>query len=251
MQNSYNAGVKVAEEKFGAECREFDRAIWGVTAAMNANGRGVTEREVVNRWHYPLASAAPHYNGLDNWRKAFPGVWKGYNETKLGYESRELFSGRAVYHGRTSAYDVAAQVRLLDNLEHIDKRAADLFDSEVKRAHPGIRKNSKRYKQLADEKRELAREIIRGDIRKEVRRLAAEFSECADRETKWLAKPLDDAARLAEVAADLRALNPGCQVADEVAAIADRLRSRAEQRLAELAAERLQVAGLIAEPVAA
>ena len=231
-REAFERGAQIAREKFGAECREFDIALWGMAEVFKAAGRPeTTPMEMSVRWHYPLASAAPNYNGFDNWAKVFPIVCKGYDSPERApYEAREFLSGRS--SGMSPAYYAEQTLAELNHPPAIDRRANQLLDSEIKRAFPKVRRGSKRFKELADSKRDKARELVRADLSAQYARQVAEARQRFAAEAKRLAKVADHAAHLQELAADLAALNPLCEVSAALKSAGDSLAGRVSATIA-------------------
>lgn len=231
-REAFERGAQIARERFGAECREFDIALWGMAEVFKAAGRPeTTPRDMADRWHYPLASAAPNYNGFDNWAKVFPMVCKGLESAERApYEAREFLSGRSI--GMSPGYHAEQTLAELNHPPTIDRRADQLLDSEIKRKFPKVRRGSKRFKELADSKRDLARQFVRDDLSAQYARQLAEARQRFAEESKRLDVVAKHAAHLQSLAADLVALDPLCEVAAAIRTAGDSLAARVSAKLA-------------------
>lgn len=240
----YQEGVAKAEASFGEETREFDRAIWGMASVLHNRGRlpsfdpeSRPWRDFVWRWHDPLASAdfrQPHSFAL--WAKLFPLVADPKGEVSWPYAALPVKDGGLVPLYLEQAADIA--LAAMRDEAVIARKADELLDREIKRAYPKVRRGTKRYKELAESKRELAkgyvqeslRDEARGKVRAVLNRLDSQELSCA------VAAAEKFETGLRERAADLLAINPGCSVGLALQSQADRVRETINCRLVDLSA---------------
>lgn len=225
MQAAYEAGKAEAEAICGADCNDLTRAVYGMAAVIRAAGRPVTWGDLARRWHYPLAGATGRET-VEHWAGAMEGVLSS------DYESREV--------GQLFRSDGSAEWRFHDlpagppSGDEIDKRAAALIDSEIKRKYPKVRRNTKRYRELADSVRDKARGVIRDEIRASMRRRVEDLRDWWKRDgQRPFYKAIADGEHLAALAADVLALKPDSERAaakrDRAAEIMDRAAKRIER----------------------
>lgn len=233
-QEAYARGVAIAEQRFGAETRDFDRAIWGMTEVIRAGGRDVEPMDVANRWHYPLASADKNHL-FERWQSWFASVVADSVKAELPFECRGLMDGRDTrnwwrFRNAQNAVDA------LNSSAVIDKKAADLIDSEIKRKFPKVRRNTKKWNELADSVREKAKGFVREDLRRSAETQLAQLDEWMNsaeerRERDSITQTADGKAARA---ADMLAIDPDNVAAKELAQLAERIREKLAERVASM-----------------
>jgi hypothetical protein len=240
MQAIYEQGERKAEVRFGAECRPFDRAIWGMAEVMRAAGRDLPDdwqepgskfSAFVSRWHFPLAGAQAG-DTLDRWRKEFP--WAA--SMGLKRESSTIYYAMGALTLDEARWAAAA----INDPEFLAKQADALLDREIKRAFPKVRRNTKKYRELADSKREQAIAMEREDAIERFKRKLHSAEEFVNRQLKELDKREHDADYWLVTAGDLEALDPNCPWAAEA-------RKRGETAKAKVTSERQYLTSALAE----
>lgn len=139
MENIFNQGIKEAEEKYGGECRDFDRVLGAVAAIFRANG--IPEADVTyvaGAWHCPLASVS----GKDLNFERVKNMMFAWFDVKIPEIRIET------YWFIPDLYDVS------------DGEVKTFLDSQIKLKFEGIRRNSKKYKELFEKNYDKAKSLL-------------------------------------------------------------------------------------------
>ncbi len=219
----YAAGMRKAEELLGEACRPFDRACWGICQVFSASWDGTYNafaKDVINRWHNPLASATKDCT-LTRWRQAFPEVAQYYTREDHGpREMHRLLTGV----GLPSAAEVSNGCPTAFSIQ----RAAEAETERQTRIKlPWARKNSKKF--LAAQQ-ELLPQVIQEATQQQWRMYQQKVNryccwsigEVGD----WFDKSLDYLRDMFATASDLQMLNAHCVVAASILARHENLITR-------------------------
>lgn len=148
IEQLYLNGVLEAEQEYGSECRNYDRVLRGVSHVLRHAGvSNVGFMALSQRWHDPLAGVdmTVHPMRIFQWM-----------EGKLGTpKSVELGSSWRLYKVSEDSYITKGAFL---------KKVDELIDSNIKRAYPKTRRNTKQYKELYAQVFEKATKIVYDEL---------------------------------------------------------------------------------------
>lgn len=202
-QELFEAGKRAADRLYGAEARPYDRALGGVF--MMLTGEEPTTRDVMDvarRWHNPLAGVSDEVDAeAVVFQMAHVLDWA----VKDVRDSYEMDRGL-----EPSAWLVSGRLERIHSPEHVERLAAGMIDAEIKRKFPGVRRGSRRYKELADSVHAKAVAIAKGDAMREADKAVASVRAEAGRyERENVQAALGRTQWIEALARDVDTLSPG------------------------------------------
>lgn len=139
------------EEAYGAvdECRDYDAVLAGIRAVLKSKGTNKTIMEIANMWHCPLAMCHKADFDLDKIVKNM--------EWATGFVD---YSGKVkVWETRYDGYMSGAPMFVDEDM--VKRLASGLLETEIRRQFSGLRKNSKKWKELEAKNMEKAVKVIK------------------------------------------------------------------------------------------
>lgn len=225
LQAIYQRGRQKADEFYSTQeepARPFDRAIWGVTEALNARGRDVDRRYVGRTWHDPLASV----NDNDDIDRVITMMeWRARPSAPSSDHLRYV-SGR-YFSAPPSPQDANFQSKL-------DEQARKMIDEEIQRRNQSmpagwtkLRRNTRAYEERVERWIETARRNVKQKWRESIQ---GEIEELKRRHDRYDRPQIESSQQSLEVMkgklADIEALKPDSKVVSEGKPILQELESR-------------------------
>lgn len=225
LETTFNEGVAEARVKL-AEVRPIDETMFGLRAVLRAGGQEYSVPDVWNRYHQPFIISRDHMTVAE----LAHNIGISARENTLPHYRRRLEQeGRDRYYIITHAWD---QVRLWD----FRRRVMELLVNDIKTHKPGLRKNSKEFKRLAQMVFAEAQGLILKQISEALNRQIGSLFQHQDETqpgtiAQEAAKLKSGGRFLREVAADLAILQSGADVIPELLALAEQFDRKAIERV--------------------
>lgn len=225
-EHLYEAGklqsIEITGEKHG-----FSMVCQGINSILASLGRGYENAvAVASVWHNELAffHSAPDTPLADVIRTmefAMPGVaTQAANCDALRFD--------VGYNTLTLIDDIA---RLKSDESDFQKRVSEFLSAEIKKAHPAVRRGTKKFAELMAAYKEKAEGIMRDRDKAEIARLSKEVNVTIRRVLKSLDDSVSAIGKLRQKVEDILALCPASTMASEaLGVIEDSSRSLSSKR---------------------
>lgn len=224
LEAAFKRGKDKADAEYGKESRAFDRAIWGVTEALNQAGVSNTHSIIANRWHCPLASA----NDVETiliWAAWMHSLLQAASKSTNTYQYTDVFTSQStLWHTK----DANALAHEMADETVIARRVDTLIYNSIKAKHPDVRRNTSRYNELADSVRVKATEFIKKNQQTRAREVYKTLDDYILREVdKTVVRALEQAEHLRTLCRDVEALVGETETIQAVKSKADNLSAQA------------------------
>jgi hypothetical protein len=227
FETVYNQGVYEARFTLGAGVQPHDELRFGLRAVLRAGGRESSIMDLWTRYQDPIG-LLPEGCGIDRIVGAIVANTEQrvlpYYQDKLAWESKDRY-----YSYIRCAWDM---VKIWD----FRRQVMELIERDIKTQIPGIRRNTRQFKRLAQmvfAQAQMA--ILQAMSRKlgiEIGTLRLQLNQGKEHTVGHVSMRLESAGRhLQELAADIAVLQPGAPVIEPLTRLAEQFKTRAGEIL--------------------
>ncbi len=143
LQEAWERGKKMARDRFGAETRDWDEVLMGISEMLKARGASNAEyMDIGDLWHYPTAGYTHPGDSVEKVIRDLEGglTTPGGREMRPGFHD-PFDTGRNWWR-----LDRARKAAL--DRESLEFEAKNGLDIAIKEEHPNLRRGTKAWKEL-------------------------------------------------------------------------------------------------------